>query len=160
MEFTYLKTEMSQHEMVLNQMGGKVEVIRGIMVYVKFDINNTSIEYVYHINNADNYFLQRISPYPMIMGTFATKDEIIKVIRYDMDQFRNAAKSTMFESFIEIHKGFHTSLRHFEDLYLYYNVPHDVFDNLVEEISRIEELIKDCKSKSKRVYFKKDPDTI
>ncbi|KXZ40352.1 hypothetical protein SAMN05661008_00094 [Alkalithermobacter thermoalcaliphilus JW-YL-7 = DSM 7308] len=160
MKFTYLKTEMSQHEMLLNQMGAHVEAIRGIMVYVKFDVKQTSIEYVYHINNTDNYFLQRISPYPMILGTFSTKDELIQVIKFDVDQFRNAAKSSMFEKFIEIHKGFNESLKHFEDLYLYYNVPHEIFDDLKDEISKIENLVKEFKEKSKRVYFKKDPDSI
>ncbi|SHJ82412.1 hypothetical protein [Tepidibacter formicigenes] len=160
MKNAYLKTEMSKHEMILNQMGGDVKVIRGIMCYVKFDIKGTLVEYVYHINNSDNYFLQRISPYPMNMGTYHNKDQIITVIKHDINQFKNASNSTVFNDFINVNKRFNDALRHFEDLYLYYNIPHEIFNQLNDSIDEMEKLIKEYKNKCKRVYFEKDPDTI
>ncbi len=160
MKHAYLQTEMSQHEMILNQMGADVKVIRGIMCYVQFKIKETSVKYVYHINNSNNYFLQRISPYPMNIGSYANKDEIIAVIKHDINQFRNASNSTVFHNFIAVNKRFHETLRHFEDLYLYYNIPHEIFEHLNTSIDKIENLITEYKQTCKRVYFEKDPDTI
>ena len=160
MKHAYLKTEMSQHEMILNQMGGQVKIIKGIMCYVKFNVKNIDVEYVYHINNVNNYFLQRISPYPMHIGTYANKDEILNVIKHDMAQFENASNSTVFEEFININKRFADTERHFEDLYLYYNIPHDMFKKLNDSLDKIEDNIKNYTAQSKRIYFEKDPDTI
>lgn len=160
MKQAYLKTEMSQHEMILNQMGGQVKIIKGIMCYVKFNVKNIDVEYVYHINNVNNYFLQRISPYPMHIGTYANKDEILNVIKHDMAQFENASNSTVFEEFININKRFADTERHFEDLYLYYNIPHDMFKKLNDSLDKIEDNIKNYTAQSKRIYFEKDPDTI
>lgn len=160
MKHAYLKTEMSQHEMILNQMGGQVKIIKGIMCYVKFNVKNIDVEYVYHINNVNNYFLQRISPYPMHIGTYANKDEILNVIKHDIAQFENASNSTVFEEFININKRFADTERHFEDLYLYYNIPHDMFKKLNDSLDEVENYIKNYTTQSKRIYFEKDPDTI
>ena len=160
MKHAYLKTEMSQHEMILNQMGGQVKIIKGIMCYVKFNVKNIDVEYVYHINNVNNYFLQRISPYPMHIGTYANKDEILNVIKHDIAQFENASNSTVFEEFININKRFADTERHFEDLYLYYNIPHDMFKKLNDSLDEVENYIKNYTAQSKRIYFEKDPDTI
>ncbi|WP_099190646.1 hypothetical protein [Tepidibacter mesophilus] len=160
MKQAYLKTEMSQHEMILNQMGGQVKIIKGIMCYVKFNVKEIAVEYVYHINNLNKYFLQRIDPYPMDMGTYANKDEILNVIKHDIKQFENASNSTVFEEFININKRFANAKRHFEDLYLYYNIPHDMFQKLNDSLDEIEDNIKSYKARSKRIYFEKDPDTI
>ncbi|SHH46542.1 hypothetical protein [Tepidibacter thalassicus] len=160
MKHAYLKTEMSKHEMLLNQMGGDVKIIKGIMCYVKFDIKGTLVEYIYHINNSENYFLQRISPYPMNIGTYPNKDEIISVIKHDINQFKNASNSTVFKDFINVNQKFNNTLRHFEDLYLYYNIPHEIFKKINNCIDEMENLITEHKTKCKRVYFEKDPDTI
>ncbi len=160
MKQAYLKTEMSQHEMILTQMGGQVKIIKGIMCYVKFNIKEIDVEYVYHINNLNNYFLQRISPYPMNIGSYANKDEILNVIKHDIKQFENASNSTIFKEFININKRFADTERHFEDLYLYYNIPHDMFKKLNDSLDEIEDSIKNYKTRSERVYFEKDPDTI
>ncbi|CAH2214683.1 hypothetical protein [Tepidibacter aestuarii] len=160
MKQAYLKTEMSQHEMILNQMGGQVKIIKGIMCYVKFNVKEIDVEYVYHINNVNNYFLQRISPYPMDIGTYVNKDEILNVIKHDIKQFKNASNSTVFKKFININKRFADAERHFEDLYLYYNIPHEMFEKLNNSLDEIEDYIKNYKTRSERVYFEKDPDTI
>ncbi|MEJ8554523.1 hypothetical protein [Tepidibacter sp. Z1-5] len=160
MKQAYLKTEMSQHEMILNQMGGHVKIIKGIMCYVKFNVKDIDVEYVYHINNVNNYFLQRISPYPMNIGTYANKDEILTVIKHDITQFENASNSTIFEKFINTNKRFADTGRHFEDLYLYYNIPHEMFKKLNDSLDEIDDYIKNHTIQSKRIYFEKDPDTL
>lgn len=161
MEYTFFKTEMSQHEMLLNQMGADVKIIRGIMCYVKVDLESgVTLKYVYHINNQGNYFLQRISPYPMIAGNFSDREELIKIIGHDIKQFRNASNSSLFSEFLKIHKKINKISRQFEDLYLYYNTPHEVLEEINAIHTRMDEIIDKAKRISKRVYTDKEPDTI
>ena len=160
MEYAFLKTEMTQHEMILNQLGADVKIVQGIMCYVSIEINGIPVEYVYQINNVGNYFLQRLAPYPMVAGSFVSKDEVINLIKHDISQFKNAANSSAFKDFIEIHKNLTRLARQFEDLYLYYNVPHDALKSMNENLKSLDSLIKECKVTSKRVYTEKDPETV
>ena len=160
MEYAFLKTEMTQHEMILNQLGEDVKIVQGIMCYVSIEINGIPVEYVYQINNAGNYFLQRLAPYPMVAGNFISKDEVLNLIKHDINQFKNASNSSAFRDFIEINKNLTRLARQFEDLYLYYNVPHETLRSMNESLKTLDNLIKECKVTSKRVYLDKEPETV
>jgi hypothetical protein len=156
----YLTAEANMHEMKLRQMGAKVEVINSLMCYVTFDIDGTKVSYVYNVNKKDKYFLERIEPYPQPAGTFETVDDVIEVIKIDIEQFKNAKRSRVFDLFIEINRELAKTSRNFEDLYLYYNVPHEYTDTIKSKIKEIQGIIKKARENSERIYFKKDPDTL
>ncbi len=52
------------------------------------------------------------------------------------------------------------TIRNFEDLYLYYNVPREYANSIKSKIQEIQDIIKTAKENCERVYFKKDPDTL
>lgn len=155
-----MRAELNMHEMILSQLGAKVEVINSFMCYVKFDLDGTTVSYVYNINKKDKYFLERIEPYPMIAGTFNTEEDIVDIIKIDVEQFRNAKQSKVFSVLVDINKEITHISREFEDLYLYYNVHKEHRDAIKEKLKEVHEIILDAKKDSERVYFKKDPDIL
>ncbi|WP_068554496.1 ROK family protein [Thermotalea metallivorans] len=156
----FLDLEKDIHEIKLRQMGGEVEVIRGIMHYVRFDIGGTIVKYVYHINKKGKYFLQRQAPYPLNAGTYESEQDVIDIIRHDLAQMKNAKKSKKFDKFIEMNKNLSNMMRKFEDLYLYYNVPSVQMEKIEKTIQQLGNLIFETKDISERVYFEKDPESL
>ena len=156
----YLKAETSKHEMILNQLGAKVQVINSLMCYVSFDIDGTKVSYVYNVNKKNEYFLERVEPYPQPAGTFRTKDDVIETITIDIEQFKNAKHSRCFDFFVDINKEITTTSRMFEDLFLYYNVSLESMENIKNKIMEIKEIIEVAKENSERVYDKKNPKSL
>jgi hypothetical protein len=147
--------------MKLIQMGADVKIVSGQMVYVAFVITeNLKVSYVYHLNKKNRFFLERTRPYPMPVREFETADAICDIIKIDVEQFRNAAKSHNIKDFIGINTDFHATTLMFEDLFLYYNVDAKTFLGIKEHLAQIHSLIKDGKESSSRVYFKKEPDNL
>lgn len=156
----YMMAELEKHHTILSQLGAKVHVMNSLLCYISFDIDGVEVSYSYNVNKKGKYFLQRIKPYPEPAGTFRSEEEIIDIIKIDIDQFKNAKNCNLFKDFVEINKCLNKTVRNFEDLYLYYNVPHEIIDNIKDELDSIQTMIKQAKNSSERVYDKKDPDTI
>ncbi|SKC43652.1 hypothetical protein [Maledivibacter halophilus] len=144
----------------LRKLGAKVISIQGIMFYVKFKIKNTKLSYMYHIKTDNTYYLERIKPYFMTIGDFNSEEDIIDIIKIDLEQFKNAMNSKNFNDFIEVDKSLTKLVRYFEDLFLYYNVSKDDINTVQEEVNHLLEKIVDIKEKSQRIYHKKDPDVL
>lgn len=155
-----LDAEVSLQTMKLRQMGGKVDVINSKMCYVKFDICGFKVEYAYNINKHGNFFLERIAPYPLPLKEFDREEAVIDIIAIDLEQFKNAIKSHNIEDFININRKLTQTIKRFEDLFLYYNVPaeenHIIFDKLKEIDAEIEK----TKSSAQRIFFKKEPEFL
>ncbi len=156
----YINSEASQHEMKLIQMGAKVEQINSKMCYVKFNISDIEVAYVYNINKKNKYFLERIKPYPLPLKEFDNKEDMVKIIEIDMRQFQNACNSRNIEEFIKINIELNKTIKEFEDLFLYYNVPKIGNVIIMKKIKEIQEEILKTKEKSQRVFFDKDPDNL
>ncbi|MTI47617.1 hypothetical protein [Sporosalibacterium faouarense] len=156
----FMGAEIDKQKFLLKQMGAQVEVINSFMCYVTFNVKNTEIAYCYNVNKKGDYFLERIKPYPEVAGTFKSEEDVINIIYTDIEQFKNATESHDFSLFIDINKKVSKSVREFEDLYLYYNVPHEYTEEIKKKIDEIQKLIKKAKSESKRVYFKTEPKAL
>ncbi|MFZ5967059.1 MAG: hypothetical protein ACOYVK_07775 [Bacillota bacterium] len=156
----FLGVEKEIHNIKLKQMGGEVEVLRGFLHYVRFQIDDTVIKYVYHLNKKDKFFLQRRAPYPLNIGTYESEEDVINIIAHDIAQIKNAKNSKKFDKFIEINKSISTILRNFEDLYLYYNISRSQTEKIETVINELQTLIFETKEQSQRVYFDKDPDSL
>lgn len=157
----YINAEAMQHAMKLAQMGATVQQINSKMCYVTFELNeDIKLEYVYNINSKEKYFLERIKPYPLPIKVFDKEEDLIDIIEIDLEQFKNAMKSHNLKNFVKINKKLNDTIKRFEDLFLYYNVPSIEVDIIMEEIKKIDEEIVKTKEISERVYFKKDPENI
>lgn len=156
----YINAEIDKQKMILKQMGAKVEVINSFMCYVSLDIEGVEVKYCYNVNKKGDYFLERIEPYPEAAGTFKTEQDVIDSIKIDVEQFKNAKKSHVFSLFIDINREMSKTVREFEDLYLYYNVPHNYAKEIKGKIEEIHSLIAQAKDESQRVYFKSDPRSL
>ncbi|MGE5632216.1 MAG: hypothetical protein ACM3TR_14125 [Caulobacteraceae bacterium] len=156
----YIEAEASEHEMKLVQMGAKVEQINGKACYVKFKVDNVSVEYVYNINTKGKYFLERIKPYPLPMREFENEADVVEIIGIDIRQFRNAVKSKCIDTFIGINKELNMTIKAFEDLFLYYKVPPIKAEIIMGKIKEIQNEIKETQKISERVFFEKEPDHL
>ncbi len=160
MKKSYLSSEASEHEMKLVQMGAKVELVNSKMCYVRFVIEGLEIEYVYNINHKNKFFLERVKPYPLALRVTDTENELIAVIEIDLAQFKNAVKSHNINSFINIGTELNKSIKKFEDLFLYYNLPKEECDVLQSKIDDLLEYIYKAKEHSERIFFEKEPENL
>jgi len=156
----YLNVEASQQEMKLIQMGAKVEQINSKMCYIKFVIGGIPVEYVYNLNKKNQYFLERIKPYPLAIRSYEKVEDIVNVIEVDIRQFKNLVKSKNVRSFVDITKEFIGIIKRFEDLMLYYNVPADEVGVIMSKISEINQEITKTKETASRVFFDKEPENL
>lgn len=156
----YINAEFSQHEMRLNQLGAKVEQVSGKLCYIKFNINHLMIEYAYHINGKNQYFLERIKPYPLPIKSFRNEADIVEIIKVDIKQFKNAVKSKNIGSFVEINNELNNTIKMFEDFFLYYNVPTETLKKIRQQIDELQQEICDAKGRVERVFFDKDPEFL
>jgi len=156
----FVDAEVMQHSFKLQQMGAKVNVINSKLCYIRFDVSGFKIEYVYNVNTKGKYFLERIKPYPLAMKEFDREEDVIQIIEIDLSQFKSAIKSHNINSFIDISRKLNKTLKKFEDLFLYYNVPTEEVDSLMSNLNQFDSNIEEIKSKSKRLFFEKDPDNL
>lgn len=157
----YVNSETNQHLMKLIMLGANVQVVKGNTVYVKFQLkNNIEVSYLYNINKHNKYYLERIKPYPLSIKEFETTDDVIKTIELDYEQFQNAVNSHNIKDFVAISKKLRKTIKQFEDLFLYYNLPEDVITTIHEDINNIQDKITEQAKKCKRVYFDKDPENL
>ncbi len=157
----YINSETSQHIMKLIQLGANVQVVSGKMVYVKFVLeHDLEVSYVYHINKNKKYFLERIKPYPLSLREFDSASDVIETIKIDFNQYTNAVKSHNIQKFVKINKDLHETIKAFEDLFLYYNIPTELISKIETSIGEIRNYITKSSTECNRVYFDKDPENI
>lgn len=155
-----INVKETMHEMMLRQMGANVICYVGKQCYVKFNIEGYEVSYAYNINSKEKYFLQRVKPYPMVAGVFEDLKDVITLIEIDVEQFRNVITSGKFEKFLELNKKILDTARNLEDLFLYYKVDETMFDEIMKEIDDVRDKIMQSAAPEKRVYFKKNPETL
>ncbi|MBM7562269.1 hypothetical protein [Fusibacter tunisiensis] len=158
-----MSSRLIRHEICkeeFQKMGARVIDIQGIMFLVKFDLGGNRITYAYHLNEDNTFFVERIKPYLLSIGDFQYEEDIVDIIRVDVEQFRNAMNSSNFKQFIEIDNHLTKLVRLFEDLYLYYNISKEDLKVLDGSVDCVLESIKDIMRHSDRVYTKKDPEVL
>jgi hypothetical protein len=156
----YINSQASQHEMKLVQMGADFKQINSKLCYVKFQVEDLTVSYVYNINAKNKYFLERVKPYPIVSKEFENEDDVINQIEVDIKQFTNAAKSRNIHEFIEINRELYRSMKEFEDLFLYYNVPNEALKCILEQTKEIHKQVYEALNISKRIIFEKDPENL
>lgn len=155
-----INAEVMTQTLKLQQMGGKVHVINSKLCYVNFDIGGFQIQYVYNVNRDGNYFLERIKPYPLPLKEFESEQDVVDIIDIDIEQFKNALKSHNIETFVNLSRELNHAMKKFEDLFLYYNVPGEEVEKMLDKIRNFENDIDVLKTKTERLYFRKEPDNL
>ena len=156
----FVDAEVMQHSFKLQQMGAKVNVINSKLCYVRFDVSGFKIEYVYNVNAKGKYFLERIKPYPLALKEFEREEDVVQIIEIDLNQFKSAIKSHNINSFIDISRKLNKTLKKFEDLFLYYNVPAGEIETLINNLNKFDDNIEGIREKSTRIFFDKDPENL
>lgn len=153
-------SDASEHEMRLVQLGAKVEQITSRLCYVTFLLEGIEIQYVYNINKKDEYYLERVKPYPLALKTLASERDLIKTIEIDLAQFKNAVKSHQINDFVTIGNNLNLSIKKFEDLFLYYNISAEACAVIQDKIDALIGHIHQTKEEAERVFFEKEPDNL
>ena len=154
---SYLEMEAEKHEMKLRQMGGEVLQLSAKCCYVRFHIGEFKLSYVYNINRSNRYFLERLKPYPLPLKEYENEDDVIEMIRLDLEHFQNAAKSKNITSFIKINQELNRTAKAFEDLFLYYNVETFHTDTILQKLDEIKDEIRKTVDDSERLFDDGEP---
>jgi len=155
-----IKANVLHQTMKLRQMGADVEVVNSKLCYVKFNINGIDLSYVYNINKKNEYFLERIKPYPLPLKAFKSEEDVVDIIAIDIEQFKNVSSSKNVDDFIDFLKQMKLAVNKFEDLILYYYVSKEDISEFQDILSNLNKKIDQSKEASDRLYFKKNPDFL
>lgn len=111
-------------EILLRQLGAnKIKKVHGNLYFIKFILENDfEVLYTYNINSKNQYFLQRIEPYPIPHGTFSNEVKIVDFIKKDIAKFKKGMKSKHFNDFLEATAQANKFVRQLDDFYLNYHV--------------------------------------
>ncbi|MTI49494.1 hypothetical protein [Sporosalibacterium faouarense] len=160
---SYMTIRQIRHQMCMNKLrdlGCNVVNVQGVMYYVTYNFEDLEISYMYHINPDNTYDLERIKPYVVSAGTLKTEEEIVNIIKIDIDQFKNAKRSKNFKDFIDVDTELSNAVRAFEDLFLYYNISKEDTNLIKTSIHNFKELLMKVRDRSQRVFYEKDPDSF
>ena len=135
-------------EILLRQIGAtKITKVKGYLYFIKFKIGDLDINYTYNINHKNQYFLQRIEPYPLPKGVFDNEIEIVSFIKKDLVKFKKAKKLENFDEFLKLNNNITNLTNEVEHLFLNCNISNldiddlqnylNVFINKIEEYKKI-----------------------
>lgn len=156
-----LNAEALAETMKLREMGARIQSVDSKMCIVKFEEAGVQIEYAYSINSSGKYHLERIKPYPLPLREFTKEEKLIEIIEIDLDQFRNAIRFLdSLAPFIALSNDFHHTFQRLEDLYLYYEVSPETLEVIHSKLKEIDAMIGETATDAKRIYHRKEPDTL
>lgn len=134
-------------EILLRQIGAtKITRVRGILYFIKFKIDDLDITYTYNINHKNQYFLQRIEPYPLGKGIFSKEIEIVSFIKKDLIKFKKAKKLDNFNKFLNLNNSITSLTTEIENLFLNYDISDVDINQLEESLSTFSHKIEECKN--------------
>lgn len=148
-----LSAEQDQLDMQLTQMGAKVQSLHGLLCYIRFPIEDMELFYVYNINMKNQFFLQRIKPYPVSAGIFTNPQDIVEYIRDDVKQFRNAYNSKVFSEFVTVNAELQRLVQDVEDVFLGYNVPIEKMHEISNMILSVDNILENIKNTSTKIVI-------
>ena len=149
-----LPAEQEDLDKTLSQMGAQVKSIQGLVCFVRFDIDGRELFYVYNINAKNQYYLQKVLPYPVGAGIFSHPSDVIAYIKRDLKLFRNAVKSRTFESFLQASTKIHTVLHKVEDTFLNYNVPIEEMQRISDVLDAVDAKLGEIRKSSQKIDLK------
>ena len=133
-------------EILLRQIGAtKITKVKGYLYFIKFKIDDLDIHYTYNINHKNQYFLQRIEPYPLAKGIFSNEVEIVSFIRKDLMKFNKAMQLENFDEFLKLNDTITTLTAQVEHLFLNCDISEIDINDLKSSLNTFSNKIKECK---------------
>ena len=147
-----VNAEVSQHVLKLQQLGAKVNVINSTLCYVNFDVSGFVLQYVYNVNHRGNYFLERTKPYPIALQEFDSEKDVVRLIRKDVEKFKNALKSHHIDLFITLARHINKTFSNFENTFLDYNLPAAFVEDILKRIQDIDSELNAIKETAPKLF--------
>lgn len=133
-------------EILLRQIGAtKITRVKGYLYFIKFKIDDLDITYTYNINHKNQYFLQRIEPYPLGKGIFSKEIEIVSFIKKDLSKFKKAKELDNFNKFLNLNNTITSLTTEIENLFLNYDISDIDIKQLEETLNTFSNKIEGCK---------------
>lgn len=143
--------ELNYQLFELTQLGAKITILPNKTCYIKFNLKNIVISYVYIATKHDKYFLTRIKPYSMPMDEVDSEHQLIAIIIQDIQLFENAIKSSNIKNFLKINNQNFKNSKLLENLFLHYNVDKKTLDEINSKLLEIEDIINNSKKSSNKI---------
>ena len=129
----------------LRQLGAThiSETRNGIMYKVEFKLSDElTVTYVFDVTKHDKYYIQRIAPYPISHGDFASAE------------FRNAMQSHNFPKFLDTANSMVMFTHAIELLFLERNIPESDMDTLRQSIENSLDKVREIYARTPKIEKK------
>ena len=113
----------------------------------KFEIGNLRLTYMYEVKEEDIY-LQRISPYPMMIGKIYNEQQVVEIIANDLKKFKNACSSSNFSKFISIANDVVSFDKEIENLFMSHNVSKKDLEEVEQMMDKVHDKLSELMEKS------------
>lgn len=134
--------------LVLRQMGAvSIKTSPAYINIAKFEIGNLRLTYMYEVKEEDIY-LQRISPYPMMIGKIYNEQQVVEIIANDMKKFKNAYSSSNFSKFISIANDVVSFDKEIENLFMSHNVSKEDLEEIEQMMDKVHDKLSELMEKS------------
>ena len=134
-----MRSEVSDDmiNVMLRQMGAvSIKTTPAYISIAKFEIGDIRLTYMYEVKD-ENIYLQRVDPYPMMIGKIYNDQQVVEIIAADLERFRNAYNSSNFSRFLHIAGDMSSVNMEIENLFMRHNVSKadlEKIDSMMEEI--------------------------
>ncbi len=102
--------------------------------------DDVRLTYMYEVKEEEIY-LQRINPYPMMIGKIYNEQQVVDIIKLDIRKFESAYNSSNFNKFIDLASYVSTFNKDIENLFMTHNVPREKLEEIEEEMTKLHQLI-------------------
>jgi hypothetical protein len=134
--------------LVLRQMGAvSIKTSPAYINIAKFEIGNLRLTYMYEVKEEDIY-LQRISPYPMMIGKIYNEQQVVEIIANDLKKFKNAYSSSNFSKFISIANDVVSFDKEIENLFMSHNVSKEDLEEVEQMMDKVHDKLSELMEKS------------
>lgn len=134
--------------LVLRQMGAvSIKTSPAYINIAKFEIGNLRLTYMYEVKEEDIY-LQRISPYPMMIGKIYNEQQVVEIIANDLKKFKNAYSSSNFSKFISIANDVVPFDKEIENLFMSHNVSKEDLEEVEQMMDKVHDKLSELMEKS------------
>lgn len=134
--------------LVLRQMGAvSIKTSPAYINIAKFEIGNLRLTYMYEVKEEDIY-LQRISPYPMMIGKIYNEQQVVEIIANDLKKFKNAYSSSNFSKFISIANDVVSFDKEIENLFMSHNVSKEDLEEIEQMMDKVHDKLSELMEKS------------
>ncbi len=140
-------------DMMLSQLGAKkIHTFSSTMHIANFDLGDgLEVSYEFNITHGDKYFLQRMKPYAMVHGKYASYKEIIEFITDDISKFRRAKEINDAGIYLKLTEEMEQVKLRIEHIFLNHDVPVEDFRVILDGFNSLLEKVELANKKSDKI---------